>query len=87
MEKTIRMQLFDIFPKPQEVYTKWVRICKVAGCGLDCIECPYGKTVRENTCFDICLKGDWDLWMHYYDMSKPLLRRYIGPYEWEKDEC
>ena len=79
----MKNELFDIFPKPEKEYEKWAAICSNAN-GFECIKCPYCKTAREHTCFDICLKGDFDLWMHGYDMSKPLLRRYIGKYEWEK---
>ena len=77
-------KLFDIFPKPQEVYEKWVHIC-ATGSGFDCLVCPYGKIVREDACFEVCMKGDFALWMKSYDMSKPLIRRYIGSYEWDKE--
>lgn len=77
------MVLFDIFPKDEKTYLTWAHNC-AEGNGILCQQCPYCKTVRDCTCFDICLKGDWDLWMHFYDMSKPLLRRYIGKYEWER---
>lgn len=74
------MLLFDIFPKSEKVYQEAVKHCAENN-GFYCKACSYGKTVRENTCFDICLKGDFDLWLHNYDMSKPLFRRYIGKYE------
>ena len=76
---------FDIFPKPEKVYQEWVHNC-ATNCGFYCFGCPYGKTERSYICFDISMKGDFDLWRHNYDMSKPLLRRYIGKYEWE-EEC
>ena len=74
---------FDYFPKDLETYYTWAHNCEY-GNGALCLRCTYSKTVRDKTCFDICLKGDRDLWMHYYDMDTPLLRRYIGSYEWEK---
>lgn len=74
---------FDIFPKDEKTYINWSYNCEY-GNGAVCLTCPYGETVRDNTCFDICLSGDSDLYWHDYDMSKPLLRRYIGTYAWEK---
>ena len=78
------MVVFDIFPKAEKEYIDELAHC-AEGCGFYCLKFPYGRTPRDNVCFEICLKGDWDLWMHYYDMSKPLLRRYIGTYAWEKE--
>lgn len=78
-------KLFDIFPKPEKVYQEWVQNCSENN-GFYCLKCPYGVNVqRDHTCFDICMKGDFDLWMHNYDMSKPLLRRYVGQYEFDKE--
>lgn len=78
-------ELFDIFPKPYGEYQSNVRKC-VSKNLFSCLNCSYVNTERDRICFDICLKGDFDLWLHNYDMNKPLLRRYIGSYEWEKKE-
>lgn len=81
-------ELFDIFPKPEKIYRLWVNKCTALS-SFDpalCSGCPYSVINRNKyDCMNLGIKGDWALWMHYYDMNKPLLRRYIGKYKWEEE--
>ena len=76
-------KLFDIFPRPfHKYYEEGTSKCVQK----DCSNCTYyDQNQRKGICFDICLKGDFDLFRHSYDMSKPLLRRYVGSYEFDME--
>ena len=82
------MKGFDIFPKPYKVWKEWLDNCtsrEPLDFGI-CLNCPYSTITQKKKCMDLGIKGDWALWMHYYDMNKPLMRRYVGKYAWEEKQ-